>query len=95
MKNVELPSALRHSAQLGIQSRQLYAGRTLSPRVLISVRGGVDPRAAKCGLENFQGPCRESNPEPPIFRHSASTNCAASHSQYLFDIHRTFQLLEV
>jgi len=26
-------------------------------------------------LENFQGPCWESNPEPPILYRSASPNC--------------------
>lgn len=82
------PSALQHSAQLGMQSRHLYAGRTLSPRCSLLLEAEWT-QAAKCGLETFQGHCRESNPEPPILWHSASTNCAAPHSQYSFIIHRT------
>lgn len=51
-RNVGLPSLLRHLAQLGLQSCQLWAPAPLYPQgnplVLTSVRGSAVPRDTEC-----------------------------------------------
>ena len=79
-------SLLLHSTQLGQQSCKVYAPAAIYPqgRSLVFTLLGAEwtpgllyaDRRNK-SLENFQRPCRESHPEPPILWRRASTTCTA------------------
>ena len=81
-----------HSAQLGQQSCQLYAPASIYPKeiplFLLLFEVEWNPRLLNAdrknsSLENFQGPYRESNPEPPVFWQSVSTNCTTRPKFYV------------
>jgi hypothetical protein len=85
-RNVWLPSSLWHSTQLERQSCQLQTPTAIYHQdislVLETERTSALLNSYKRdrSLENFQGPCRKSNPEPPALRRSASANSTTATS---------------
>jgi hypothetical protein len=90
---VGLPLTLTFGTTRTAEVSALRAGRTLPPGEIpwYSVLWEAEWTPEWTGhLKIFQGPYRESNPEPPVFCRSSSTNCASRLQFYSSCINSVF-----